>query len=803
MANILPGQRIRIIISYVETLKYEDGTYKWSFPMVVAPRYVPDTSEVTDASRISPPSAPGVRAGHDISLEIDLDAGVPIVGVNSDSHETEVQQINEQRAVVRLKDRATIPNKDFMLTYRVAGPAINDAVLTHRSERGGFFTLILQPPQRVAAEDVMPKELVFVLDTSGSMNGFPLEKARETMKLALNNLYPHDTFNLITFAGETKILFPEPVLATPENLRQAKKFLADHKSEGGTEMMKAIRAALEPSDSQQHVRIVCFMTDGHVYNDEEILAAVKKYSNARIFAMGFSDAPNRYLLDKMAEYGRGEVDYVSETGDTSAAAQQFNERVRNPLLTDISIDWSGLPISDVYPKRVPDLFGAKPLILSGRYNGSGKGVIRLKGKLAGQDFLREIPVELPERQTEHDVLATLWARRRIDDLTSEQPGQNEKQEEITRLGLDFKLMTQYTSFVAIDEVVFTGTEDPKRVDVPVYPPGISATVMVTGEAANSTSSTLGNTITTRLVQDLPIQGRSFATLLTLAPGIVDPSTNSTTNTFQDRYGVANGQRSSSNSFVVDGVSANFALTANGGANSLAALGSIQEVKIQTIANEPEHLRVARTPSTSALFPIEIKDKHGYIDSSGKIVIRPQFDDAWSFSEGLAPVRVSDKWGFIDKTGTIVIAPQFFQVMPFKEGLACVGAFFKSGPINDVVGNYGYIDHTGRFAIAPQFGVAFGFSNGLARIQTEDYKKGYIDKSGKVVFWEKRLTEDFSDNLALFKTNSNMPDSRTGYLDLTGHEAIAPTFDWGEPFSGGLACVSQNEKSGFIDSSRRR
>jgi Ca-activated chloride channel homolog len=360
VANILPGQRIRVRISYVETLKYDDGAYEWSFPMVIAPRYTPaatdeqDTNQVTDASRISPPSAPGVRAGHDISLEIDLDAGVPIVGVNSDSHETEVQQINERRAVVRLKDRATIPNKDFLLTYRVAGAAINDAVLTHRSERGGFFTLILQPPQRVAAEDVMPKELVFVLDTSGSMNGFPLAKAKETMDLALNNVYPHDTFNLITFAGETKILFSEPVLATPENLSKAKRFLADRKSEGGTEMMKAIDAALKPSDSQQHVRIVCFMTDGLVYNDEAILAAVKKYSNARVFAMGFSNAPNRYLLDKMAEYGRGEVDYVPETGDTSAAAQRFNERIRNPLLTDIAIDWSGLPVKDVYRSRFVD-----------------------------------------------------------------------------------------------------------------------------------------------------------------------------------------------------------------------------------------------------------------------------------------------------------------------------------------------------------------------------------------------------------------------------------------------------------------
>jgi Vault protein inter-alpha-trypsin domain len=166
VANIMPGQSVRIVISYVETLKYENGSYEWSFPMVVGPRYLPAPTEQEqqeNAARISSPSAAErVRAGHDISLEIDLDAGMPIVAVNSETHETEVQQINEKRAVVRLKDHATIPNKDFLLTYRVAGDTINDAVLAHRSERGGFFTLILQPPQRVAAEDVMPKELVFV-----------------------------------------------------------------------------------------------------------------------------------------------------------------------------------------------------------------------------------------------------------------------------------------------------------------------------------------------------------------------------------------------------------------------------------------------------------------------------------------------------------------------------------------------------------------------------------------------------------------------------------------------------------------
>src|SRR5262249_38790074 len=131
-------------------------------------------------------------------------------------------------------DEATIPNKDFVLRYDVAGQAIQDALLTHRSDKGGFFTLILQPPERVTAADVTPKELVFVLDTSGSMEGFPIEKAKETMKLALDSLYPEDTFNLITFAGDTHILFPRPVHATRENLLRAQSFLASRQGSGGT-----------------------------------------------------------------------------------------------------------------------------------------------------------------------------------------------------------------------------------------------------------------------------------------------------------------------------------------------------------------------------------------------------------------------------------------------------------------------------------------------------------------------------------------------------------------------------------------
>jgi len=350
-------------------------------------------------------------------------------------------------------------------------------VLTHRSDKGGFFTLMLQPPERIGADDVTPKELVFVLDTSGSMSGFPIEKAKETMRLALDNLYPDDTFNLITFSGDTRILFEQPVRATKANLRRAQQFLAASSGYGGTEMMSAIKAALEPSDNQSHVRIVCFMTDGFVGNDMQIIAEIQKHKNARVFAFGIGSSVNRFLLDNMATAGGGDVEYVGLNDDGSAAAKRFHQRVRNPLLTDISIDWGELQVTDVYPKRIPDLFGAKPVFVTGRYSAPGSGTIKLKGNMAGSPFTREIQVALPETMALHDVLAPLWARARIDSLMSEDymgvfngKMQDDLRNTITQLGIEFRLMTQFTSFVAVEEISVSDGGTLRRIDVPVDVP---------------------------------------------------------------------------------------------------------------------------------------------------------------------------------------------------------------------------------------------------------------------------------------------------------------------------------------------
>ncbi|HYW71674.1 MAG TPA: VIT domain-containing protein, partial [Pyrinomonadaceae bacterium] len=635
VANILPSQQINVTISYVETLQYEEGSYEWHFPMVVDERYVsapqsvsPPASidaqgtaagnrRVPDAEITAPTMPKGMRAGHDVSIEVKIDAGVPLLALRSITHEIEALQPAPNEAIVRLKDQSTIPNKDFVLRYDVAGSQIEDALLFHRDDRDGFFTFILQPPQRVTAAEVTPKELVFVLDTSGSMSGFPIEKAKQTMMLALDNLYPQDTFNVILFSGDTRILFSDPQPATAENINKAKKLVAGAKGEGGTEMMKAIRAALDPSDALDHVRIACFMTDGQVGDDMEIIAEVQKHPRARVFAMGFGDAPNRFLLDKITQYGRGDVEYVAERGDTSRVAKHFHDRVRNPLLTDVTIDWNGLPVRDVYPRTIPDLFSAKPVILSGRYTAGAKGVIRLKGMMSGQEFVREIPVELPELESQHDVLGTLWARSKIDELMQQdmagaQQGKmrDDLKTEITNLGLAHRLMTQFTSFVAVDERSPADGVSPRRVDVPVESSdqsvgsiscaGVNCTVTVT--AAADVVQYCSTSIMQRSISELPVNGRSLQSLALLAPGTVSTAANEQ---YANIRVSVNGQRGSSNQFLIDGVNANFgvspggqppgasaggsaAVTAVGDTSPVAPLSAVQEAEILTYSPNAEY-----------------------------------------------------------------------------------------------------------------------------------------------------------------------------------------------------------------------
>jgi Ca-activated chloride channel family protein len=424
VANILPNDKVEIRISYVEYLEYEDGEYTLAFPMVVGPRYIPGnpggaggTDQVPDAARITPPVTPeGTRAGHDISVAVSLDAGVAIREIDSELHEVEIERPAEHKAVVRLKEKAELPNRDFILRYAVAGDAIEDAVMSHADARGGFFTVILQPPDRVAPEAVTPKEMIFVIDCSGSMRGFPIEKAKATMRRCIEGMNPDDTFNLVSFAGGTGYCFDRPVPNTKKNRTKALEYLDALEGSGGTEMMAAIRAALEKQEDPERLRIVCFMTDGFIGNDMGILDAIQKnVDSARVFAFGIGNGVNRFLIEGMGRTGRGASEVVTLQSDADEAVKRFHERIQSPLLTDISIDFGNLPVEEVFPDpgAVPDLFAARPLVLKGRYTGPASGVIAVRGQTAQGPFERRISVDLPKEEPAHDVLAPLWARERI------------------------------------------------------------------------------------------------------------------------------------------------------------------------------------------------------------------------------------------------------------------------------------------------------------------------------------------------------------------------------------------------------
>ena len=504
VANVEPGARVVIEISYVETLKYEDGWFEYVFPMVVGPRYMPgtsagkqgegfapDTTQVPDASKISPvPTPPGTRAGHDISLTLHVNAGVPLQGSECRSHPivTDAPKRPEQTKVW-LKNEQTIPNKDFIYRYRTAGRKIEDALLTHKDGRGSFFTLVLQPPEKVTRKDAVGRELVFVLDTSGSMQGFPITQAKFVMSKAIDSMGPQDTFNLITFSGDTNILWDEPRPNTPENREAAQAFLDTRKGGGGTEMMKAIDAALVKTKlnrggGPEPVRMVCFMTDGYVGNDMAIVDAVKKNAGTtRVFSFGVGSSVNRFLLDGMAMAGRGEVEYVTLESKAHEAAERFYQRIDAPVLTDVTLDFGDLPVADVYPRLIPDLFSNKPILVHGRLKGDWKdgAAVTLRGNTAAGAFERKVAVKPAAADASHEALASLWARSKVTDLMMRdlaalQVGNfpEELKTQVTALGTEFRLMTQFTSFVAVEEMTITKGGVARKIAVPVeMPDGVS------------------------------------------------------------------------------------------------------------------------------------------------------------------------------------------------------------------------------------------------------------------------------------------------------------------------------------------
>ena len=553
VANIMPGARVVITISYVNLLKYQDGQYEFVFPMVVGPRYVPGTGYiyggqrgtpsgtakfegdpgttpvVLDAHRITPPIAPrGTRAGHDISMTVRLDAGIPIQALGAVQHKVSIAPHGRTGATITLDNQQEIPNKDFILHYTAAGSEMAEGVLAYAPTRagiaggdppgvnasapvGGYFTMIIQPPLAPPKEEISPKEMVFVIDQTGSQSGWPIAKAKETMKRCISNMNPGDTFQLIGFNTAVYPCFPAPVANTPDNVAEALQFLEPLEGNGGTDILKSVEYALNIPDDPDRLRIVCYMTDGYVGNDMQILDYIQKHrGRARMFPFGIGNSVNRFLIDGMAREGRGAAEVV--TVNTNAGAQfggampesgvkgakdvadRFYRRIASPLLLDVHVDWNGLPVEDVYPKQIPDVFSSGPIVLKGRYTRAAEGDVTIHGLLRGKPWSRTIHVNLPAVQSEGSALSTLWAREKIEDLQSQDwlgaqtnSPHPQIQQQIINTALEYHLMSQYTSFVAVEQRVVNIGGRQRLLDVPVeLPEGVPAALAPAREKAGVT-----------------------------------------------------------------------------------------------------------------------------------------------------------------------------------------------------------------------------------------------------------------------------------------------------------------------------
>lgn len=496
VANIEPGKEIEITLQYSELMPYKDGRYTFAFPTVVGPRFMPgtekgyqgtgwakDTDLVSDASRISPPVAgKGQRSGHDISLSLDIDAGMPIGEIESCLHQVKVESVDRQKVHIGLVDKNTIPNKDFVLKWEVASSWLQSGFLVHKTGKSGYLSLMLVPPLQVKQKQIAPKEMIFLLDCSGSQSGEPIKKAKETLQYIVEHMNRHDTFQVVSFNNETSTLFDKPQEASAGMKAKAKEYIASLEANGGTWMAPAVEKVCAIPADDHRLRVVTFMTDGYVGNDFEVLGLIHKLRNkSRWFAFGTGNSVNRFLIDGIAKEGGGEAEYVLLNDDGKQVAKRFYERISKPLLTDVSLKFEGVEVTDVVPRQLSDVWAQKPLYFKARYTKPGTGTVKLTGFSGGKPYEQILPLTLPEQAPENSALPQVWAKAVVGELMSAdwfgmQNGSSsaEIKEEIVRLALAHHIMTEFTSFVAVDESALTKPGAPKQVVVPVeMPDGVS------------------------------------------------------------------------------------------------------------------------------------------------------------------------------------------------------------------------------------------------------------------------------------------------------------------------------------------
>ena len=450
VASIGGNEEVEVEIEYQETVRYDEGKFHLRFPMVVAPRYNPATAG--DAARIAPAVfRPGETRVNPVRLRVELETGVRLRRLGSTSHTLKAAPIGEASYAVTVEDEALAADRDFELNWEPdLGGGPKPSVFAENLDGHAYALLVVLPPDGAEVPGArLPRETIFVIDTSGSMYGPSIDQARRSLVFALDRMHPEDRFNVIEFNSVMRRLYGESRRALSETVREAKEWVGKLHANGGTEMLPALRAALEGANEGSEVRQVVFVTDGAVGNEEELFRYIHDHlGRSRLFTVGIGSAPNSHFMTKAAEFGRGTFTYIGSPGEADEKMGSLYRKLESPVLTDVRVEWDD-PAVEAWPGKIPDLYAGEPLLVAARLT-AGAGSVRVSGQRSGTAWSERVPVRM---STDQRGVDRLWARRKIAalmDRITEGGNRDEVKCEVVEVALRHHLVSGFTSLVAVD-----------------------------------------------------------------------------------------------------------------------------------------------------------------------------------------------------------------------------------------------------------------------------------------------------------------------------------------------------------------
>ena len=506
VANVAPGERVVVEIEYLEDIRYEDGRFSIRFPMTLTPRYIsgqpladkvgsgwsPDTDRVPDASLVTPPMVSASR-GHKLTLTATINAGVPLATVTSRYHPVSVAEDNgHYRASLSAGQVAM--DHDFELDWKPVPSAAPRAMVFAETIDGQphHLLMVMPPDQDEVPPVLMPREVIMIIDTSGSMHGVSIAEAKRAVHLALKSLQATDRFNVIEFNSITTALYPASVAASPSNITNALSFVQQLQANGGTEMRPALDLALSSKPEETHLRQIVFVTDGSVGYDDEMFSMIEdKLGSARLFTVGIGSAPNSWFMRKAAEAGRGSYTFISALHEVREKMEGLFRKLEHPQVTDIAVQWPSSVAIESYPQTIPDLYLGEPVTVKIRASGEFRAsdTVRISGNFVTGSWSKSLSLQSPEKS---EGIGALWARARIAELMENErrggdPG--ELRAAILETALAHHLVSKYTSLVAVDKTPVRPAGDPLSSEqVPNLMPYGQSTNAIFGFPATATNA---------------------------------------------------------------------------------------------------------------------------------------------------------------------------------------------------------------------------------------------------------------------------------------------------------------------------